>query len=494
MTTAPAMTDAVSMTPALLAQQVPFIVPELILAMGAMAIVMAGAFMGKRSARVLTWASVVVLVAAGVTAVLTMPQTPQVLFLGSYVADVFGAYAKLVIGCVAAAALLLAIDYLEERDIDRPEYPVLAVLATLGMFIMVSAKDLITLYMGLELQSLALYVLAAYARDDAKSSEAGLKYFVLGALSSGLLLYGCSLVYGFTGSVRFEDIAASQAVAESHVGVVFGMVFILCGLAFKISAAPFHMWTPDVYEGSPTPSTAFFATAPKVAAAILFARVCFDAFGPLLEDWRQIVSIMAVLSMGVGALFALQQTNIKRLLAYSSIANMGYALVAIASGPEHGPQALLVFVSIYAITSLGMFGIVLSMRDGRGKAMENIADLAGLSKTRPMMALAMTLLVFSVMGIPPLAGFFGKFEVVSAAVAGGVLPLAVVLVIASVVSAFYYLRLMKAVWFDAPVADVAGAGSSTTITLTGVTLVLAALTPLVGLLAAVAAVAGSVFQ
>ncbi|MCU0882935.1 MAG: NADH-quinone oxidoreductase subunit NuoN [Hyphomonadaceae bacterium] len=488
------MTTPVSMTPALLAQQVPFIVPELILALGAMAIVMAGAFMGKRSARVLTWASVVVLVAAGFTAVLTMPQEPQVLFLGSYVADLFGAYAKLVIGCVAAAALLLAVDYLEERNIDRPEYPVLAVLATLGMFIMVSAKDLITLYMGLELQSLALYVLAAYARDDAKSSEAGLKYFVLGALSSGLLLYGCSLVYGFTGSVRFEEIAASKAVADGHVGLVFGMVFILCGLAFKISAAPFHMWTPDVYEGSPTPSTAFFATAPKVAAAILFARVCYDAFGPLLEDWRQIISIMAVLSMGVGALFALQQTNIKRLLAYSSIANMGYALVAIASGPEHGPQALLVFVSIYAITSLGMFGIVLSMRDADGRALENIADLAGLSKTRPLMALAMTMLVFSVMGIPPLAGFFGKFEVVSAAVAGGVLPLAIVLVIASVVSAFYYLRLMKTVWFDAPSATVIGGGNSTTVTLTGVTLVLAALTPLVGLLAAVAAVAGSVFQ
>jgi NADH-quinone oxidoreductase subunit N len=435
-----------------------------------------------------------VLVAAGFTAVLTMPAQPQVLFLGSYVADMFGAYAKLVIGCVSGAALLLAVDYLEERNIDRPEYPVLTVLAALGMFVMVSAKDLISLYMGLELQSLALYVLAAYARDDAKSSEAGLKYFVLGALSSGLLLYGCSLVYGFTGSVRFDDIAASKAVADGHIGLVFGMVFILCGLAFKISAAPFHMWTPDVYEGSPTPSTAFFATAPKVAASILFARVCYDAFGPLMEDWRQIVMIMAVLSMAVGALFALQQTNIKRLLAYSSIANMGYALVAIASGPEHGPQALLVFVSIYAITSLGMFGIVLSMRDGEGKALENISDLAGLSKSRPMMALAMTMLVFSVMGIPPLAGFFGKFEVVSAAVAGGILPLAIVLVIASVVSAFYYLRLMKAVWFDAPTVPVIGGGASTTVTLTGVTLVLAALTPLVGLLAAVASIAGSVFQ
>jgi NADH-quinone oxidoreductase subunit N len=459
-----------------------------------MAIVIAGAFMGKKSARVLTWTSVLVLLAAGVVAAIQMPREPQVLFLGSYVADMFGAYAKLVIGCTAAAALLLAIDYLEERNIDRPEYPVLAVLAVLGMFIMVSAKDLIALYMGLELQSLALYVLAAYARDDAKSSEAGLKYFVLGALSSGLLLYGASLVYGFSGSVRFEEIAASKAVTEGNVGMVFGMVFILCGLAFKISAAPFHMWTPDVYEGSPTPSTAFFATAPKVAAAVLFARVCYDAFGPLLEDWRQIVMIMAVLSMGVGALFALQQTNIKRLLAYSSIANMGYALVAIAAGPEFGPKALLVFVSIYAITSLGMFGVVLSMRDQDGKALENISDMAGLSRTRPALALALTVLVFSVMGIPPLAGFFGKFEVVTAAVAGGILPLAVVLVIASVISAFYYLRIMKVVWFDQPAVDVIGGGNSTTLTLTGMTLVLAALTPLVGLLATAATMAGGVFR
>lgn len=483
-----------TMTPELLAQQVPYILSELILALGAMAIVIAGAFMGKKSARVLTWASVLVLLAAGVVAVIQMPHEPQVLFLGSYVADMFGAYAKLVIGCTAAAALLLAIDYLEERNIDRPEYPVLAVLAVLGMFIMVSAKDLIALYMGLELQSLALYVLAAYARDDAKSSEAGLKYFVLGALSSGLLLYGASLVYGFSGSVRFEEIAASKAVTEGNVGMVFGMVFILCGLAFKISAAPFHMWTPDVYEGSPTPSTAFFATAPKVAAAVLFARVCYDAFGPLLEDWRQIVMIMAVLSMGVGALFALQQTNIKRLLAYSSIANMGYALVAIAAGPEYGPKALLVFVSIYAITSLGMFGVVLSMRDQDGKALENISAMAGLSRTRPALALALTVLVFSVMGIPPLAGFFGKFEVVTAAVAGGILPLAVVLVIASVISAFYYLRIMKVVWFDQPEVAVIGGGGSTTLTLTGMTLVLAALTPLVGLLATAATMAGGVFR
>jgi NADH-quinone oxidoreductase subunit N len=483
-----------TMTPELLAQQVPFIVPELILALGAMAIVIAGAFLGRRASRGLTWASVLVLVAAGITAVLSMPASPQVIFNGGYVADMFGAYAKLVVGCTAAAALLLAVDYLEERQIDRPEYPVLAVLAALGMFIMVSANDLISLYMGLELQSLALYVLAAYARDDAKSSEAGLKYFVLGALSSGLLLYGASLVYGFTGSVRFADIAASPAVANGHIGVVFGMVFILCGLAFKISAAPFHMWTPDVYEGSPTPSTAFFATAPKVAAAVLFARVCYDAFGPLLEDWRQIVMIMAVLSMGVGALFALQQSNIKRLLAYSSIANMGYALVAIAAGPEFGPKALLVFVSIYAVTSLGLFGIVLSMRDGQGNALEKISDLAGLSRSKPLLALALTVLVFSVMGIPPLAGFFGKFEVVSAAVAGGVLPLAVVLVLASVISAFYYLRIMKTVWFDAPQADVAAAGASTTITLTGMTLVLAALTPFVGLVAAAATVAGGVFR
>lgn len=479
------------MTPELLFSHMALIQAELLLAVGAMAVLMVGAFGGDRSFRLITWLSVAVLIGAGALAVITAPVQQTLIFGGSYAVDTFGAYAKLVIALTSASALLLAVDWLEERRIARPEFPVLAVLAVLGMYVMVSAHDLIALYLGVELQSLALYVLAAYARDDAKSSEAGLKYFVLGALSSGLLLYGCSLVYGFTGSVKFDVIAQALTGETTNVGAVFGMVFILCGLAFKMSAAPFHMWTPDVYEGSPTPSTAFFATAPKVAAAILFARVCFEAFGPLQSDWVMIVSIMAVMSMGIGALFALQQTNIKRLLAYSSIANMGYALVAVAAGPEVGSRALLVFVAIYAVTSLGLFGIVLSMRGASGQALEKISDMAGLSRTRPMLALALTVLVFSVMGIPPLAGFFGKWEVFGAAVAGGVVHLALVLVIASVISAFYYLRIMKTVWFDAPDVTVLGTPPSTAITLTGTTLVLAAITPLVGIIAGAAAIAAA---
>jgi NADH-quinone oxidoreductase subunit N len=347
--------------------------------------------------------------------------------------------------------------------------------------------------MGVEMQSLCLYVLAAYARDDAKSSEAGLKYFVLGALSSGLLLYGCSLVYGFTGSVKF-DVIAAQVSDNRSIGVVFGLVFALCGLAFKMSAAPFHMWTPDVYEGSPTVSTAFFASAPKVAAAVLFARVCFEAFGPLAHDWGQIVAIMAVLSMFIGALFALQQTNLKRLLAYSSIANMGYALVAIAAGPVYGPKALLVFVSIYAITSVGMFGVVLSMRDTDGKRVETIDALSGLSQSNPLLASAMTMMLFSIMGIPPLAGFFGKWEVIQAASAGGVMYLAICLILASVISAFYYLRIIKTIWFDAPRVGMMATGGATTLTLTGATCVLAALTFLIGFVAAAAKIAGAGFQ
>ncbi|MEN9874547.1 MAG: hypothetical protein RL186_1444, partial [Pseudomonadota bacterium] len=329
----------IAMTPDLLFAQLPYAMPELTLAVGALVIVLIGAFLGDKQARLVTYLCVATLVSAGIMAVLHAPDQAKVIFSGSLSVDAFGAYAKLIVALTASASLLLSVDYLAEQGLERPEFPVLALLASLGMFIMVSAHDLIALYMGVEMQSLCLYVLAAYARDDAKSSEAGLKYFVLGALSSGLLLYGCSLVYGFTGSVKF-DVIAAQVSDNRSIGVVFGLVFALCGLAFKMSAAPFHMWTPDVYEGSPTVSTAFFAAAPKVAAAVLFARVCFEAFGPLAHDWGQSVAIMAVLSMFIGALFALQQINLKRLLAYSSIDNMGYALVAIAAGPVHGPKAL----------------------------------------------------------------------------------------------------------------------------------------------------------
>jgi NADH-quinone oxidoreductase subunit N len=483
-----------TMTPDILLGHLPLIVPELILAVGAMAIVLLGAFIGDKGSRIVTWACVATMVGAGFAAVVGLPAERVLLFGGAIAVDAFAAYAKFIISLTAAAALLLSVDYLAERGIERPEYPVLATLSVLGMYVMVSANDLLALFMGVELQSLCLYVLAAYARDDAKSSEAGLKYFVLSALSSGLLLYGASLVYGFTGSINFGVIAQVVEAGGRNVGLIFGLVFILCGLAFKMSAAPFHMWTPDVYEGAPTAATAFFAAAPKVAATVLFARVCYEAFGPMVDDWRPIVSIMAVLSMAIGALFALQQTNLKRLLAYSSIANMGYALVAIASGSVHGPQALLVFVSIYAITSIGLFGVVLSMRDSSGLRVDTVADLSGLSRTNPPVALALTVLVFSVMGIPPLGGFFGKFAVIQAAVAGGVMHLAILLILASVVSAFYYLRLMKSVWFDEPIHELTGGGDATALTLSGATILLAALTVLIGVVATAAGVAGAVFQ
>jgi NADH-quinone oxidoreductase subunit N len=486
------MSASANMTPELLLSQILYAWPEVILAGGALAIVLIGAFLGDKQARTITYLCVGTLITAGFMAVLYAPDQQVIIFSGSYASDKFGAYAKLIIALTAGASLLLSIDYLAEKKLERPEFPILALLATLGMFIMVSAHDLIALYIGVEMQSLCLYVLAAYARDDAKSSEAGLKYFVLGALSSGLLLYGCSLVYGFTGSVKF-DVIASQIEANRSIGVIFGMVFVLCGLAFKMSAAPFHMWTPDVYEGAPTVSTAFFASAPKVAAAVLFARVCFEAFGPMAKDWAQIIAIMAVMSMFIGAIFALQQTNIKRLLAYSSIANMGYALVAIASGPEFGPRALLVFVSIYAITSVGMFGVVLSMRDKNGDRVETIEALAGMSQTNPMLAAAMTMMLFSVMGIPPLAGFFGKWEVIQAASSGGVMYLAICLILASVISAFYYLRIIKTVWFDQPRVGMMATGPSTTLTLTGATIMLAALTLIIGLVGSAAKIAGAGF-
>jgi NADH-quinone oxidoreductase subunit N len=425
--------------------------PELILALGAMAALMVGAFRGDRSFQTVNAVCFLILIAAGAVAVLMAPAEGRwVAFNGSFAVDRFAAYAKALIAFAAAGALLLSIDFLERKRIERPEYPVLVVMAVLGMFVMASANDLIALYIGVEMQSLCLYVLAAYARDDQKSSEAGLKYFVLGALSSGLLLYGASLVYGFIGSVNYDAIAQSLAGEErAPIGVVFGLVFLLCGIGFKISAAPFHMWTPDVYEGAPTPATAFFAAAPKVAALALLARLLFEAFGSQIEAWRQIVSVMAVLSMAVGALGALRQTNIKRLMAYSSITNMGYALVAIAAGPDLGGQALLIFLTIYAVTSVGMFGTILAMRRDGGPV-EAISDLAGLSRTKPWLALAFTALIFSVMGIPPLAGFLGKLQILLAAAASGQILLAAALVIASVISAFYYLRLIKIMWFDEP--------------------------------------------
>ncbi len=422
--------------------------PEIWLALAGMALLMIGVFRGDKNTRSLSWLSVLVLLVA-VFLVINGASGRTVAFGGQFVTDAFAIFVKVLVLLGSAVSIVLALDYIEKEEMARFEYPVLIVLATLGMLVMVSANDLITLYLGLELQSLALYVVAAFQRDRIRSTEAGLKYFVLGALSSGMLLYGCSLIYGATGATGFEAIA--QAVADNEgaasIGLVFGIVFLAAGLAFKVSAVPFHMWTPDVYEGAPTPVTALFAIAPKAAAIALFVRVMIGPFGELVIDWRPILIAISIGSMGLGAVAAINQTNIKRLLAYSSIGNMGYALVGLAAGTESGIRGVLIYMAIYLVMTAGSFAVVLSMRQG-GKMVEGISDLAGLSKTHPAMALAFAIFLFSLAGIPPLAGFFGKLYVFLAAVEAGLYTLAVIGVLASVVGAYYYLRIIKIMYFD----------------------------------------------
>ena len=422
--------------------------PEIWLALAGMALLMIGVFRGDKHTRSLSWLSVLVLLVA-VFLVINGASGRTVAFGGQFVTDAFAIFVKVLVLLGSAVSIVLALDYIEKEEMARFEYPVLIVLATLGMLVMVSANDLITLYLGLELQSLALYVVAAFQRDRIRSTEAGLKYFVLGALSSGMLLYGCSLIYGATGATGFEAIA--QAVADNEgaasIGLVFGIVFLAAGLAFKVSAVPFHMWTPDVYEGAPTPVSALFAIAPKAAAIALFVRVMIGPFGELVIDWRPILIAISIGSMGLGAVAAINQTNIKRLLAYSSIGNMGYALVGLAAGTESGIRGVLIYMAIYLVMTAGSFAVVLSMRQG-GKMVEGISDLAGLSKTHPAMALAFAIFLFSLAGIPPLAGFFGKLYVFLAAVEAGLYTLAVIGVLASVVGAYYYLRIIKIMYFD----------------------------------------------
>ena len=424
------------------------VLPELVLALAAMGLLMAGAFGGEdRRAGQITAATAVLLTALAAVAA-AEPSGRVTAFGGAFVADDFSRMAKALVLVSAAAMLWLSRDYLERRGLMRFEYPVLIALATLGMMIMVSAGDLMMLYVGLELQSLALYVIAAFRRDSARSTEAGLKYFTLGALSSGLLLYGCSLVYGYTGSTRFEDIAAVVAAEGVGLGLLFGLVFLCAGLAFKVSAAPFHMWTPDVYEGSPTPVTAFFATAPKVAAGALFARVLFDAFGDAVADWRQVLVFVSLMSMFWGAFAAIGQTNLKRLMAYSSIGHMGFALLGLAAGTQAGASALMTYLAIYVVMNVGVFAFLMTMeRDGR--PVVEIADLAGLSRRSPLSALALAALMFSLAGIPPLAGFFAKYFVFVAAVQAGLTPVAVAGAVASVIGAFYYIRIVKVMYVDA---------------------------------------------
>lgn len=422
------------------------ILPELILAVSAMALLMLGTYGGgDKQAVLINWLVAGLLFVLGLW-IMVDPSEGEA-FNGAFIADGFAQFSKVLILWSAAIILVLARDYLQKRELLKFEFPVLVALAVVGMMIMVSAGDLMSLYMGLELQSLSLYVVAAFRRDSLKSTEAGLKYFVLGALSSGLLLYGASLVYGYTGTTNLSRVAEVVAAEGVGLGLTFGIVFLCAGLAFKISAAPFHMWTPDVYEGSPTPVTAFFASAPKVAAAAMFARVMYDGFGDAPEAWRQIIVFISIASMFWGSIAAIGQTDIKRLMAYSSIGHMGFALVGLAAGTEQGAQALLVYLAIYVVMNIGMFAYILCMERG-GRQVTQISDLAGLSKASPGHALALTALLFSLAGVPPLAGFFGKYFVFLAAVEAGLAPLAIAGAIASVIGAFYYLRIVKMMYFD----------------------------------------------
>lgn len=435
--------------------------PEVLLAAGVLVLLMIGVFRGNDSLVGLSWGSAILF---GLTALTVLDDAPgRVLAWNDlYVADSLSAYLKILILVGAAASVLMALPYLERVKVHRFEYPVLIVLATLGMFVMVSANNLMALYMGLELMSLSAYVLAAFHRDEERSTEAGLKYFVLGALSSGVMLYGMSLVYGFVGSTDFTAIGAGLSAGEErNLGALFGLVFVLAGLAFKVSAVPFHMWTPDVYEGAPTPVAAFFASAPKVAAMGLFLRVALDAFSGMIGDWRQIVIFMAIASMFLGAVGAIGQTNIKRLLAYSSINNIGFVLIGLAAASAAGTSAVLLYLAIYLVMTLGAFLCVLALTDADGRAVESLADLGGLAETRPWLSVALSIFMLSLAGLPPLFGFMAKLAVFNAAVDSGLWLLAVLGVIASVVAAYYYLRIVKILFFDAPAGVVVtGPGGS----------------------------------
>jgi NADH-quinone oxidoreductase subunit N len=425
------------------------ILPELVLAVGAMVLLMVGVFAGERSAGLITALSVVLLAAAAV-AVIWIPDR-YVTFNGAFTFDAFARAMKLLTLLGSAVAIVMAARHAAAERYARFEFPVLIVVATLGMLLMISASDLIAVYVGLELQSLSLYVVAAIHRDDVRSTEAGLKYFVLGALSSGMLLYGASLVYGFTGQTTFAGIADALQAGPVSLGLTFGLVFLIAGFAFKVSAVPFHMWTPDVYEGAPTPVTAFFSAAPKVAAMALFVRVMMEGFAPIITDWQQIVTFLAILSMALGAFAAIGQQNIKRLMAYSSIGHVGYALVGLAAGTHAGVTGVVIYLIIYVAMTLGTFAVILAMRRG-GVMVEEIAELSGLARSHPVMAAMLAMLLFSLAGIPPLAGFFAKFYVFLAAIQAGLYPLAVIGVLASVVGAYYYLRIIKIMYFDEPVA------------------------------------------
>jgi NADH-quinone oxidoreductase subunit N len=421
------------------------ILPELMLTVGAMVLLMMGVIGSGESNGVNTLSMFLLLGVALV--VFYMPSDRVELFSGSFVVDDFARFLKILTLLGGAGSLLLSFDYLEKERQEKFEYGPLVVLSTVGMMVLISANDLIALYLGLELMSLSLYVLAASNRDNVRSTEAGLKYFVLGALSSGMLLYGASLIYGFTGTVSFAGIA--KAAGAGGIGLVFGLVFLFVGFCFKISAVPFHMWTPDVYEGAPTPVTAFFASATKAAAIAMFVRATIVAFPSIMHQWQQIVVFVSIASMVLGCFAAIGQRNIKRLMAYSSIGHMGFALVGLAAGTAEGVQGVLIYMTIYVAMTLGTFAVILSMRRD-GVLVETISDLAGLARTHPTQAFFLGALMFSLAGIPPLAGFFAKFYVFLAAIHAGLYVLAVVGVVASVVGAYYYLTIVKVMYFDEP--------------------------------------------
>ncbi|GEO13587.1 NADH-quinone oxidoreductase subunit NuoN [Microvirga aerophila] len=421
--------------------------PEIILAVGVLVLVLFGAFRGERSGEGMNITALALLTVAFV-AVLMLPSERVETMAGSFVVDGFAKIMKALTLLGSAGGIILSMDYMRREGIYRFEYPILIVLSTIGMLMVISANDLIALYLGLELLSLSSYVIAAFDRDNLRSTEAGLKYFVLGALSSGMLLYGASLVYGFTGSVSFPVIA-STLQGNVGSGVIFGLVFVSAGIAFKISAVPFHMWTPDVYEGSPTPVTAFFAAAPKMAGMAMATRVFIDAFPGITGQWQQIIVFISIASMALGSFAAIGQRNIKRLMAYSSIGNVGYALIGLAAGTPEGIQGVVIYMAIYLAMTLGSFAVILGMRRGR-VMFDTIDDLSGLARTHPALAFCLAMMMFSLAGIPPLAGFFAKFYVFAAAIQANLVTLAVIGVVTSVIGAFYYLRIVKVMYFDAP--------------------------------------------
>lgn len=425
--------------------------PEILLAAAAMALLVVGAWRGEGSTRLVSWLAVAALIVVLGVALFGGSER-RVGFYGMFVTDAFALFMKALVLAGSAVTILMSVRYNEEQRIARFEFPVLIMLATTGMMVMISANNLITLYVGLELQNLALYVVASFDRDSPRSSEAGLKYFVLGGLSSGMLLYGLSLVYGFTGTTGFAELAhLLTGSAPVSRGLIVGLIFIMAGLAFKTSAVPFHMWTPDVYEGAPTPVTAFFSIAPKMAALALFIRVMISPFGPMIGEWRQVIVFLSIASMVLGSFAAIAQPNIKRLMAYSSIGHVGYSLIGLAAGTAAGIRGVLVYLSIYLFMNVGAWAVILCMRR-QGRMLEQIADLSGLSRTNPALALALAIFMFSLAGVPPAAGFFAKLYIFLAAIDAKLIGLAVIGVITSVVGAFYYLRIVKVMYFDEPVA------------------------------------------